>query len=53
MKKKREIKRLGGGLVIVDVAVVNQKDQVAQQGEWTELIKGRPATEEEERTDPV
>jgi len=52
VKKKREIKRLGGGLVIIDVAVVNQEDQVVQEGEWTLLIKSRTATEEEGRADP-
>ena len=52
VKRKREIKRLGGGLVIVDVAVVNQKDQVAQEGEWTLLIKSRPATQEKGAADP-
>jgi len=52
VKKKREIKRLDGGLVFVDVAVVNQEDQVVQEGQWTVLIKSQPATEEEGRADP-
>ncbi|HUT16162.1 MAG TPA: MaoC/PaaZ C-terminal domain-containing protein [Anaerolineae bacterium] len=52
VKKKREIKRLDGGLVFVDVAVVNQEDQVVQEGQWTMLIKSQPPTEEKGRADP-
>ena len=44
VKRKREIKRLGGGLVIADIAVVNQEEQVVQEGQWTVLIKSRPPT---------
>jgi acyl dehydratase len=41
--KKRQIKRLGGGLVVFEVSVVNQGDEVAQEGRWTALIKGKPS----------
>jgi len=44
VKKKREIKRLGGGLVIFDVAVVNQEDQVVQEGRWTVLMRSEAAS---------
>lgn len=32
------------GIVIMEVAVVNQKDQVVQQGSWTFMMKAREAT---------
>jgi 3-hydroxybutyryl-CoA dehydratase len=34
--------RLGGGLVVLDVCVLNQKDEVTQEGRWTVLMKSRP-----------
>lgn len=40
--RKREIKKLGGGMVIFDIAVLNQNDEVVQQGKMTILIKSRP-----------
>jgi 3-hydroxybutyryl-CoA dehydratase len=40
---KREIPRLHGGLVHIDVQVLNQRDEVVQEGQWTLLLKGRPA----------
>jgi len=41
--QKREVKRHGGGIVIFDLAVLNQNDEVVQQGRWTVLMKSRPA----------
>ena len=40
--RKKEMRRLGGGLIILDVAMVNQKDEVVQKGQWTALIKSKP-----------
>ncbi len=40
--RKKEMRRLGGGFVVLDVAVVNQKGEVVQKGQWTVLIKGKP-----------
>jgi 3-hydroxybutyryl-CoA dehydratase len=37
---------LGGGLVDFDVRVLNQRDEVLQQGTWTILVRARPADEE-------
>ncbi len=44
---KREIKRLGGGLVIFDIALLNQNSEVVQEGRWTILLKSRSAAAEE------
>jgi acyl dehydratase len=41
--QKREIKKLRGGMIIFDLAVLNQNDEVVQQGKMTVLIKSRPA----------
>jgi acyl dehydratase len=40
--KKRAIQKLGGGMMIIDVALVNQKDEVVQEGTWKVLMKSRP-----------
>ncbi len=42
VKQKKEMARLGGGFVILDVAVLNQGDDVVQKGSWTLLIKSAP-----------
>lgn len=39
----KAVTRLGGGIVVLDVSVLNQKDEVAQEGRWTVLMKSRPA----------
>jgi 3-hydroxybutyryl-CoA dehydratase len=39
----RAVSRLGGGIVVLDVRVLNQRDEVAQEGRWTVLMKSRPA----------
>jgi hypothetical protein len=33
--------RLGGGLVVFDVWVLNQEDQTVQRGEWHMLIASK------------
>ena len=40
--RRKEMRRLGGGLVVFDVAVVNQRGKVVQKGPWTVLIKSKP-----------
>jgi len=42
--RKREAKALGGGYLFLRVEVLNQRDQVVQEGQWTTLMKSRPAT---------
>jgi len=40
--RKKEMRRLGGGIVVLDVAIVNQKGEAVQKGQWTVLIKSKP-----------
>ena len=40
--RTKEMRRMGGGIVILDVAVVNQRDEAVQKGQWTALIKSKP-----------
>jgi acyl dehydratase len=42
VERKKKMARLGGGFVIFDVAVLNQKDEVVQKGTWTLLMKSMP-----------
>ncbi len=42
VRQKKEMARLGGGFVILDVEVVNQDDKTVQKGSWTLLIKSAP-----------
>lgn len=41
VSKKREMAKAGGGLVIFDVKIVNQKGEMLQKGEWTMMIKNK------------
>ena len=43
VSRKKELKRLGGGMLVLDVAVLNQRDEVVQEGMWRVLMKGQPA----------
>lgn len=38
----KEARRLGGGLVTLEVKVINQKQETVQKGTWTVLISSRP-----------
>lgn len=38
---RRELKRLGGGLVFIQAEVRNQREEVTQEGQWTLLMKSR------------
>ena len=40
--RKKAMRRLGGGFIIFDVALVNQRDETVQKGQWTVLIKDKP-----------
>jgi acyl dehydratase len=42
VRQKKETRRLGGGLVTFDVAVLNQRDEVVQKGTWKALIQSAP-----------
>lgn len=40
--QKKALSALGGGMVVLDVELINQKGEVVQKGDWSVLIKGRP-----------
>ncbi|MBC7236437.1 MAG: MaoC family dehydratase N-terminal domain-containing protein [Chloroflexi bacterium] len=42
VSKTRPMPSLRGGIVVFDVAVLNQRNETVQQGEWTMLIQGKP-----------
>jgi 3-hydroxybutyryl-CoA dehydratase len=41
--EKKPMPRLGMGLITFDVSLVNQKDEVAQRGQWKALIQSQDA----------
>jgi acyl dehydratase len=43
VEEKKEMRRMGGGLVIFKMEVVNQTNEVCQRGTWEILCKGQPA----------
>jgi len=40
--EKKAMRRLGGGVVIFKITVLNQRDEIVQKGTWTALIKSAP-----------
>ena len=42
VQRKKEIRRLGGGFILFDVAVLNQRDETVQKGTWNILVKSAP-----------
>jgi acyl dehydratase len=45
VRRKKAMRRLGGGFVVFDVTILNQRDETVQKGSWTILIKGAPVKE--------
>ena len=43
VKETKDLRRIGGGSVTIEVSVINQKDEVVMKGVWTVLIAARPA----------
>jgi acyl dehydratase len=41
VRSKRELKRLGGGLVVFAVSLNNQRGETVQEGEWSLLVKSK------------
>ena len=39
----KPVRRLGGGLVTLEVEILNQEDKIVQRGFWSVLVKGKPA----------
>ncbi|HZQ10562.1 MAG TPA: MaoC/PaaZ C-terminal domain-containing protein [Anaerolineae bacterium] len=45
VKQKKEMKAMGGGLVVLETRLTNQRGEIVQQADLTLLIKSRPTTE--------
>ena len=41
VKQTKSMRAVGGGFVVLDARVLNQRDEVVQQGEWTVLVKSK------------
>ena len=46
VKEKKALRRLGGGSVVITLAVKNQSDEVVMKGNWTVLIVSKPEIED-------
>ena len=42
VREKKELRRVGGGMVMFDAAVLNQRDEVVQKGIWKVIIASAP-----------
>jgi 3-hydroxybutyryl-CoA dehydratase len=42
VKETKALGRLGGGAVLIDITVKNQKNEIVMKGAWTVLIASRP-----------
>ncbi|HLU08807.1 MAG TPA: MaoC/PaaZ C-terminal domain-containing protein [Oceanobacillus sp.] len=45
VREKKDALRMGGGLITLDVKIVNQEGKTVQSGTWTVLAKSRDAEE--------
>lgn len=43
VSKRRPMPAAGGGIVTLDVKVLNQKDEAVQKGEWTIMVRSQPS----------
>lgn len=43
VREKKALPRLGGGSVIIELTVKNQRDETVMKGTWTALIMSQPA----------
>ena len=43
----RPVRRMGGGVVIFNMKLLNQRGETVQEGPWTVAIRGRPTENEE------
>lgn len=44
VKQTKAMAAVGGGFVVLDARVLNQRNETVQLGEWTVLVKSRPQT---------
>jgi acyl dehydratase len=42
VREKKELRRIGGGSVTIELDVINQNDEVVMKGVWVVLIAARP-----------
>jgi acyl dehydratase len=42
VREKKELRRIGGGSVTIELDVINQNDEVVMKGDWVVLIATRP-----------
>jgi 3-hydroxybutyryl-CoA dehydratase len=42
VREKKEMRRIGGGSVTIDIEVINQHNEVVMKGTWVVLISFRP-----------
>jgi acyl dehydratase len=40
--EKKPIPRLGGGSLIIEIVVINQRDEITMKGTWTALVASEP-----------
>jgi acyl dehydratase len=43
VKETKDLRRIGGGSVTIEVSVINQREEIVMKGVWTVLIASRPA----------
>ena len=44
VSKKREASQMGGGIIYLNMQILNQRDEIAQEGSWTVLVRSCPST---------
>jgi acyl dehydratase len=42
VREMKELRRIGGGAVSLEVRVINQAEEIVMKGMWTALITSRP-----------
>ncbi|GAB4551522.1 MAG: MaoC/PaaZ C-terminal domain-containing protein [Anaerolineae bacterium] len=45
VSKRRAMPSAGGGMVTLDVKIINQKGETVQKGEWTIMMMSRPSSQ--------
>lgn len=45
VREKKEARRIGGGLITLDVKIINQEGKAVQSGEWTVLMALKDSNE--------
>jgi acyl dehydratase len=42
VKEIKPIPRIGGGSIVIEIAVINQRDEATMKGTWTTLVASKP-----------